>query len=1070
MKRLLLMICSLSLLILTLYLLPEYGSALTEGDYTYIVNNGTATITDYPTTVAGTLIIPNTLGGYPVTAIGNFAFKECVISGVIIPDGVTSIGNYAFENCTALRFAEIPEGVSSLGWSVFRCCGSLSSVTLPDSLTSIGTFAFYDCGSLTSFTFPKNLTIIGNSAFNYCDGLTELNIPESVTTIGNHAFGYCNGLTSVFIPKNVTSIGTSIFMDCDNLTGIWVDENNTAYSNDDYGVLYDKNKTKLISAPALLSGSHIMASTVTQISDYAYYNVSKLTTLCIPKGVTSIGEYAFSYCSPKQIFYEGTEENRSACVLKSHFTKAQWYYEVETLADGGGYRDGKTGQLFNADFTAVPLAGLTVTRLPDLTRYYTGGNLHLTGITLEGVYADGSIATFSQEYIQSVSADLSTVGKKAVTVQIAGATAQFDIFVHHGQSGTKIDQDPTVYPFRQAAGEYGPYFYRYFYPGALSITFTVTGMSADKLTFRNGLNQKIVDLTAVYSGVTVTVPGDTAYIYVTTYGGGWDYFDSFDLGSLIVDMGAEIHNPSSVGTVVAPTCSEQGYTLRNCTICDLAIKDSFVDTIDHSYGSWRLTQAPSCTTEGMLCRNCSVCQAADYQTIAPSGHSFETVVTSPSCTEDGSESSTCTVCGTVESNVIPATGHSFDDVKVQPTCTVGGYTQRTCETCGYYYLDNYTPSTGHNFGQWQLATFPTCNQNGSMERICSDCSFTESDFIEASGHAFTNGICTTCGSSQVITPTITPKYPSLSFESEVYMSVYFTVSDMTDVIELGLVVSDDASVDENDAVINEYGYKTGTNLFAVRTHGIPAKELGKVLYFKIYAKLCDGSYVYSGVYNYSAVAYAQDRLSNSSDEGLKKLCVAMLNYGAAAQNYMNYQTDALANAGLTAEQLALVEDYRSDMVAAIAGMDSKKVKHFVFNGYSQRIPSVSFDGAFGISYYFTPSHTPDNGITLYYWDAEAYAATDSLLPSNATGVLTTDGSGTNAYKATVQDIAAKEMDSVIYVCALYVSSGETYCTGVLPYSLGAYCQDRIAKGSDAMKALATATAVYGYYAKQHFLT
>jgi hypothetical protein len=72
-----------------------------------------------------------------------------------------------------------------------------------------------------------------------------------------------------------------------------------------------------------------------------------------------------------------------------------------------------------------------------------------------------------------------------------------------------------------------------------------------------------------------------------------------------------------------------------------------------------------------------------------------------------------------------------------------------------------------------------------------------------------------------------------------------------------------------------------------------------------------------------------------------------------------------------------------------------------------------------------------------------------------------------SYSAAVEDIAAKDLDSTVYVAAVYNSNGITYSSGVLAYSLASYCESQAAAGSDA-SAFAKATAVYGYYAKQLF--
>ena len=88
--------------------LPELEPAIilteTEGDYTYTVSSdtNTAIITGY-TGSDSAMVIPDTLGGYPVTGIGDEAFKnKTVLLNVVVADGVTTIGSRAFENCSSI--------------------------------------------------------------------------------------------------------------------------------------------------------------------------------------------------------------------------------------------------------------------------------------------------------------------------------------------------------------------------------------------------------------------------------------------------------------------------------------------------------------------------------------------------------------------------------------------------------------------------------------------------------------------------------------------------------------------------------------------------------------------------------------------------------------------------------------------------------------------------------------------------------------------------------------------------------------------------------------------------------
>ena len=194
----------------------------------------------------------------------------------------------------------------------------------------------------------------------------------------------------------------------------------------------------------------------------------------------------------------------------------------------------------------------------------------------------------------------------------------------------------------------------------------------------------------------------------------------------------------------------------------------------------------------------------------------------------------------------------------------------------------------------------------------------------------------------------------------------------------------------------------------------------------------------------------------------------MLNYGAEAQKYFGHNTNALANASLTADQLALPAAYNAGMVKAVSFPSTMKQGVFYNNsGFASRKPAISFESAFCINYFFTPKYAPQNGITLYYWNASAYNRAGVLTLTNATGSIQLEGSGTGEYRGDITGIAAKNLSDAVYVAAVYENGGTTWTSGVLGYSIGSYCSSQASKGG-AIAGLAKATAVYGYYAKAYF--
>ncbi|MDX2109162.1 MAG: leucine-rich repeat protein [Verrucomicrobiota bacterium] len=300
------------------YTLPGTNIALT---YSLSGNPVTATITGCNYDAKGALTIPDTLGGVPVTSIGDSAFYYCSrLTSVTISNNVTFIGDSAFYYCSSLTSVTISNSVTAIGDSAFRACSSLTSVTIPNSVTSIGYQAFYSCTSLTSVTITNSVTSIGGGAFDICTNLTAFivgpannayssldgvlfnkaqsvliqypsaktvstyTIPNSVTSIGAWAFYYCTSVTSVTIPNNVTSIGSSAFYYCTSLTSVTISNSLTSIGSNAF-----------LSCTSLTSVT--IPNSVTSISDGVFSSCTSLTSVTIPNSVTSIGARAFSYCS-----------------------------------------------------------------------------------------------------------------------------------------------------------------------------------------------------------------------------------------------------------------------------------------------------------------------------------------------------------------------------------------------------------------------------------------------------------------------------------------------------------------------------------------------------------------------------------------------------------------------------------------------------------------------------------------------------------------------------------------------------------------------------------------------------
>ena len=374
MKRLLLsLVLTISTMLSTVWAY-DFSVVVSSGQTLYFnINQNTVSVT-YPglsssspyngyTKPTGNLVIPATVTRngttYSVTSIGSLAFYNCSgLTSVTIPNSVTSIGYYAFYQSN-LDSIEIPNSVTYIREYAFYECDYLASINIPNSVTFIGEYAFYHCDDLTSVTIGNHVNSIGVRAFadcrslrtlnyntincsyylNYGDDLSNYNhsilfsgsristinigdsvqrIPDffardleslitltignNVTSIGKSAFSGCSNLTYVTIPNSVTSIGERAFSSVRHIfyngtaTGSpWGALNVNGYVDGDF-VYFDSTKTKL----TLYIGTDTnvtIPNSVTSIGEYAFYYCTDLASVTIPNSVTSIGEYAFCYCT-----------------------------------------------------------------------------------------------------------------------------------------------------------------------------------------------------------------------------------------------------------------------------------------------------------------------------------------------------------------------------------------------------------------------------------------------------------------------------------------------------------------------------------------------------------------------------------------------------------------------------------------------------------------------------------------------------------------------------------------------------------------------------------------------------
>ena len=281
-----------------------------ENKLLYEINSDsiTCTITGIGTYNDVSVIIPDSIDGYTVTAISKnaFSYNES-IEEVFISDTVIEIGAYAFSECTNLRYVNLPANLTIIENNLFEECVNLQSINIPMHVKIIESYAFQGCESIVEISLPESLESIKSMAFAGCHALMEVLFPEGIKEIGENSFTMCDSLTEVFIPASVELIDTSPFLYCMSLLKIDVDQNNPKYSSID-GVLYDKNQTRLIGYPAgKTDEKFIVPNSVVTIYIFSFTGNEYLEELYFPTSVIKLYPGIIAWCNNlTSLYFDGT--------------------------------------------------------------------------------------------------------------------------------------------------------------------------------------------------------------------------------------------------------------------------------------------------------------------------------------------------------------------------------------------------------------------------------------------------------------------------------------------------------------------------------------------------------------------------------------------------------------------------------------------------------------------------------------------------------------------------------------------------------------------------------------------
>ena len=265
--------------------------------------------------------------------VANDCFSGCTsLAEVVDMPSIGTMHHRAFAGCTSLTSVDL-SGLHMSGNSVFAGCTGITSVTT-GKFTALGNEMFKGCNKLTEVTIKTSK--LGDGAFEDCTKLTKANFVSPTGSaynfdIGARAFKNCGtatngGLVVTFgegavirtigagafenTKVNALTIGDSFELSALTNGGlafkgiaVSVADGSAKYAEEN-GVIYNKDKTKLLFVNGSVEGEFTVPATVTEIGSYAFAN-SNITKVTLHSGVTKLGEGAFESSQVGEIDFNG---------------------------------------------------------------------------------------------------------------------------------------------------------------------------------------------------------------------------------------------------------------------------------------------------------------------------------------------------------------------------------------------------------------------------------------------------------------------------------------------------------------------------------------------------------------------------------------------------------------------------------------------------------------------------------------------------------------------------------------------------------------------------------------------
>ena len=543
----------------------------------------------------------------------------------------------------------------------------------------------------------SGVTNVGAYAFKDCRYLTCMFLNDDITTISDSAFYKDEYLSAINMPRRLELIDKYAFYGCDTLTFVRA-----------------RNCSRL-----------------RRIEDHAFYSCTMLAELRLPEGLTYIGPWAFAW--DRILGQEDTTLglpsslqtiSTGAFAFVNHHKNLNIPANVTRIGD----------YAFMCDYYMNNLTFSPGDKPLTIGKAAFAGDNHMKSVDLSNRVAQIDKCAFAGcELLEEA-----YFGDRIDTIQARAFTsvdAALQLAIKAVLNGILAPDDPDGN--EEHADDI-----------AAGLTQIAKITQLKRAIFKNDPAKSIyaaADSNRSFPDDCVVYYPQGSYTWLAELkdDGTWQgYQTGFWHGD---------HIAAFTDTVVAPTCTEQGYTHHVCTVkgCTYApVDDTYVAATDHTWVKTQ-TNPPTCTEQGTAFYKCSVCGATRTEKIAALGHDLSRcdLVPDATCTQPGRAVGTCARCDVKIDEVIPAKGHDYSyksASSTEPTCTESGHYQGTCPRCYQDYNDTI-PALGHDWGEWVTSIEPTVSTVGYRYHVCNrdGCGYREGEDIpKLHTHTWDAGVVT----------------------------------------------------------------------------------------------------------------------------------------------------------------------------------------------------------------------------------------------------------------------------------------------------------------------------------------